>query len=297
MSIMNDDLFTYEVEISGLANVPCDLNKGDVSEQQMTHGSDNNMEYDPTNVEFTEWLASKFYNHKTIDHYTKNELWIYWTRGGNEVELTDEESSDSDDEDEVAEIFRIDTNIYEEYKDDWIYEWNKDVSWVHWKNPLRWKEDDYCNGGNLPGAYIVRNRLRYQDLEWHEALKDSKLKEEALKNKAIMEGIIDEDDESSNEGWRRWDNFENTNRDNKESEYKMEHEDEERCELFDDQERLVCNIRRFETIKYSFGEDEEYVVVKENEYDDLTSTSKEAIHAYQEIFRMMDEGWMVTRAE
>ncbi|GJU92545.1 putative reverse transcriptase domain-containing protein [Tanacetum coccineum] len=63
-----------------------------------------------------------------------------------------------------------------------------------------WKDDGYYNGGNLPGAYIVGNTLRYQDLEWYEALKDSKLKEEALKNKAIMKGIIDEDDESNNEG-------------------------------------------------------------------------------------------------
>ncbi|GJT42431.1 hypothetical protein Tco_0951146 [Tanacetum coccineum] len=49
-------------------------------------------------------------------------------------------------------------------------------------------------------------------------------------------------------------------------------------------------------IKYSFGDDEEYVAVKEDEYDDLTNTSKDAIHAYQEIFRMMDEGWMLIEA-
>ncbi|GJW30305.1 hypothetical protein Tco_0047180, partial [Tanacetum coccineum] len=69
-----------------------------------------------------------------------------------------------------------------------------------------------------------------------------------------MEGIINEDNESSNEGWRRWDNFENANHDHEEREYEMEHEDEERCELFDDT-TLVCNIRRFEMIKYSFGDD------------------------------------------
>ncbi|GJV05604.1 retrovirus-related pol polyprotein from transposon TNT 1-94 [Tanacetum coccineum] len=45
-------------------------------------------------------------------------------------------------------------------------------------------------------------------------------------------------------------------------------------------------------IKYSFGQDEEYVAVKEYEYEDLTNTSKDACRAYQEIFRMMDEGWM-----
>ncbi|GJR33758.1 hypothetical protein Tco_1209442 [Tanacetum coccineum] len=62
-----------------------------------------------------------------------------------------------------------------------------------------------------------------------------------------------------------------------------------------DFETPLC--RRFEMIKYSFRQDEEYVAVKEDEYEDLTSTSKDACQAYQEIFRMMDEGWMVTRAE
>nr|GFD06761.1 hypothetical protein [Tanacetum cinerariifolium] len=74
----------------------------------------------------------------------------------------------------------------------------------------------------------------------------------------------------------------------------MECENEERCELFDDatQELLVCTIRRFEMNKYLFEQDEEYVAVKEDEYEDLTSTSEDACRAYQEIFRMMDEGWM-----
>ncbi|GKC50207.1 hypothetical protein Tco_1072952 [Tanacetum coccineum] len=105
------------------------------------HEADDDMGYDPSDVAFTEWLGSK---------------------GDDEVELTDEEFFDN--EDEVAEVFRIDTNLfnlktpmceafkefnyllqidpdlltkdiqgfktYEDYKDDWIYEWNKDVPWV-----------------------------------------------------------------------------------------------------------------------------------------------------------------------
>ncbi|GJS91054.1 hypothetical protein Tco_0773690 [Tanacetum coccineum] len=90
-----------------------------------------------------------------------------------------------------------------------------------------WRNDGYCNGGNLLGAYIIENSLHYQDYEWYEALEDEELKEEALINKAIMEGIIDDDNE-------------------------------------------------FEMIKYSFRDDEEYVAVKEDKYDDLTSTSKDA---------------------
>ncbi|GJW85396.1 hypothetical protein Tco_0158541 [Tanacetum coccineum] len=46
-----------------------------------------------------------------------------------------------------------------------------------------------------------------------------------------------------------------------------------------------------------FGDDEKYVAVKEDEYDDLTSTSEDACRAYQEIFLIMDEGWTVTRAD
>ncbi|GKB57492.1 hypothetical protein Tco_0913678 [Tanacetum coccineum] len=47
-------------------------------------------------------------------------------------------------------------------------------------------------------------------------------------------------------------------------------------------------------IKYSFEQDEEYVAVKEDEYDDLARANKNACRAYQEIFCIMDEGWMVT---
>ncbi|GJV15783.1 hypothetical protein Tco_1361106 [Tanacetum coccineum] len=57
------------------------------------------------------------------------------------------------------------------------------------------------------------------------------------------------------------------------------------------------NMKRFKMIKYSFGQDKEYVAVKEDEYDDLAKTSDDACRAYRKIFRIMDEGWMVTRAE
>ncbi|GKD03286.1 hypothetical protein Tco_1178260 [Tanacetum coccineum] len=160
-----------------------------------------------------------------------------------------------------------------------------------------WKEDRYCNGGNLPGAYIIGNTLRYKDLEWYDALKDSEPKEEALRNKAIMEGLINEDDESSNNGWRRRNGYEITNNDQEERDYENEHNNEERCELFNNHELPVRNIRIFEMIKNSFGQDEEYMAIQEDEYDDLARTSNDACRAYQEIFCIMEEGWMVTRAE
>ncbi|GJT09601.1 hypothetical protein Tco_0856643 [Tanacetum coccineum] len=197
------------------------------------HEADDDKGYDMSDVAFTEWLGSKIFNYKIIDHYTMKALWIYWIRRDDEVELTDEESSD--DMDEVAEVFRIDTNLltkdikgfitYEDYKDDWIYEWNKDVPWVdekpwtntgvwtkptpvkHTCNPFNyktgcsewptcsWMDNGYYNGGNLLGTYINRNQLHYQDYEWYKALEDNELKDEALRNNTIMEGFIDDDDE------------------------------------------------------------------------------------------------------
>ncbi|GKC52401.1 hypothetical protein Tco_1075146 [Tanacetum coccineum] len=152
--------------------------------------------------------------------------------------------------------------------------------------------DGYCNGGNLPGAYIIVSQLHYQDYEWYEALEDCKLKDKALRNKAIMEGSIKEDDESRYEQKRQWNTY--TNYDDA-YETNLEHnKSEELCEI---QEQPVCNIRRYMMIKYSFNDDEEYVAVKEDEYDDLTVTRKEACRAYQEIFQIMDEGWKVTRTK
>ncbi|GKA02616.1 hypothetical protein Tco_0675397 [Tanacetum coccineum] len=348
LSGMDDDLFTYEVEVS---NIPCDSKMDDDSE----HEADDDMGYDPSDVAFTEWLVSKFFNYKTIDHYTMKALYIYCIRGDDEVKLSDEESSDE--MDEAAEVFRIDTNLfnfetpmckafnefnyflqidpdlltkdiegfktYEDYKDDLIYEWNKDVLWVDekpWTNvgvwtkpsPVKhtckpfnyktgcsewptcsWMDDGYCNGGNSPGTYIIGNQLHYQDYEWYEALEYSKLKDEALRNKVIMEGFInDDDDKSRYEKKIRLNIYTNYY-----DAYEINHGDNEREQLCEVHELPMCNIRRDMMIKYSFNNDEEYVAVKEDEYDDLIITREEACRAYQEIFRIMDEGWMVTRAE
>ncbi|GJV49621.1 hypothetical protein Tco_1439833 [Tanacetum coccineum] len=115
-------------------------------------------------------------------------LWDYWKLGINEVEPANEKT----------------LNLEETNQDD-----EQEIEWP----TCSWREDGYCDRGNLPGAYIVGNTFRYQDLELYDALKDNKLKKEALKNKAIMEGIIDDNDESSDDGWKRWDGYEITNHD------------------------------------------------------------------------------------
>nr|GEX33179.1 hypothetical protein [Tanacetum cinerariifolium]GEX33183.1 hypothetical protein [Tanacetum cinerariifolium]GEX79607.1 hypothetical protein [Tanacetum cinerariifolium] len=170
MSRMDDDLFTYEVEV---ANIPCDSNKDEDSKQRMSQEANDDTRYDLS--------------------------YIYWIRGDDEVELTDEEFYNN--ADEVAKVFRIDTNIFD-------FETPMCKAFKEF-NYLFWKKDGYCNGGNLPRAYVVGNSLHYQDCEWYEALMDNELKEQALRNKAIMEGSIS-DDKSSNDGWRIWKSHEIT---------------------------------------------------------------------------------------
>ncbi|GKF41128.1 hypothetical protein Tco_0124470, partial [Tanacetum coccineum] len=89
-----------------------------------------------------------------------------------------------------------------------------------------------------------------------------------------MEGLIS-DDESCNDGWKRWEIHEITYHDHDEINYENDTHDE-RQELCETHELPVCSIRRFEMIKYSFGQDKDYVAVKEYEYDDLARTSDDA---------------------
>ncbi|GJS11949.1 hypothetical protein Tco_0368745 [Tanacetum coccineum] len=58
----------------------------------------------------------------------------------------------------------------------------------------------------------------------------------------------------------------------------------------------TCCVRRFEMIKYSFNADDEYVAIKEHECSDHSKTNIDACQAYRKLFRIMDEGWLVTKA-
>ncbi|GKC74687.1 hypothetical protein Tco_1120570 [Tanacetum coccineum] len=197
---MDNDLFTYKVEV---ASIPCNS----VMDDDLEDETDDDM------------------------------------GGDDEVELTGEESSD--DEEEIDEVFRIDTNIFD-YETPICSAFNefnyllKPKLVKHTCEPFNyktgcsewttcsWKEDGYCNGGNLPGTYIIENQLHYRDYEWYEALDDCELKEEALRNKAIMDGVIN-NDESCCELKRKWNIYTNYN-----DAYEVNHEDngnKELCEI------------------------------------------------------------------
>ncbi|GKA43773.1 hypothetical protein Tco_0736497 [Tanacetum coccineum] len=56
-------------------------------------------------------------------------------------------------------------------------------------------------------------------------------------------------------------------------------------------EQSVCKIRRFEMMKYSFSDNEEYITIKESDHH---NHSKKGLDAYRELLRLTNEGWVVT---
>nr|GEY78375.1 hypothetical protein [Tanacetum cinerariifolium] len=196
-------------------------------------------------------------------------------------------------------------------------------------------DDGFCNGRELSRIVRVGYMTYFQDYLWYDDLADGKLKEEALKQKAIYERnhicetyananinanynpYLDvsrtfhnyagrNDDETIKKEWKLNDDHGNGNFDNdlvRDSEpYHANKEEEQykedRCEMLENpyQEPLVCKIRRFEVITYSFRPTKKYIAIKKYEHDDLTRTNKDTCHAYQEIFRCMDEGNVMDEA-
>ncbi|GJR89179.1 hypothetical protein Tco_0213190 [Tanacetum coccineum] len=69
---------------------------------------------DPSNSTF----ASKFANHMMMDPFTKKVLWDFWKKSDDQDGVidkgfTDVEEANNDDEQETAEIFRIETNFFD----------------------------------------------------------------------------------------------------------------------------------------------------------------------------------------
>ncbi|GKD78091.1 hypothetical protein Tco_1340712, partial [Tanacetum coccineum] len=286
---------------------------------------------DPSNSTFEKWLDSKFANYMIMDPFTKKVAWDFWIKNNDHEEVAnegffDDEEGNNDDEGETAKIFRIETNLFDyerplctEFKEfNFLLKvdlelFTRDIertkTYEHYENklndeleepwfedgvpyeicdpicePFRFKsgkakfptcnsnEDGFCNRGELLG--MVQGDASQSVLNFFAWLKRSFGKFQELDYELLVK-LQDYCNFMDNE----------------------EHEDKDKHGLFDNQKRLVCNIRIFEMIKYSFSEDEEYVAIKECEYDDLTKTNEDSCRTYQEIFRRMDKGWMVTRTE
>ncbi|GJU31178.1 hypothetical protein Tco_1174767 [Tanacetum coccineum] len=104
-----------------------------------------------------------------------------------------------DDKDEIAEVFRIDTNIFD-YETPLCSAFNE-FNYLLKVDPDLLTKDiigfkTYEDYKDVPWV-DEKPWTNTRDYEWYEAMKDSKLKDEALRNKAIIEGLINEDDDES----------------------------------------------------------------------------------------------------
>ncbi|GJR35205.1 hypothetical protein Tco_1210889 [Tanacetum coccineum] len=249
-----------------------------------------------------------------MDPFTKKVLWDFWNKNNDHEGVADEEFSDvkeanNDDEQETAEIFRIETNLFDyetptKTYEDYENELNDELeeTW-YTKFVIIFANLSVSKMGKLNGPLAIQMKTdfvmeeSYQ--EWFELKSFGNFHEldyELLVKLQDYWWNVNDHECSLFSDWRNhiqgpYANYYINFLD------KEEHEKNDKHGLFDDQKRPVCNIRRFEMIKYSFDEDEEYVAIKQHEYDDLTSTDEDACRMYQEIFCRMDEGWMVTRAE
>ncbi|GKB82868.1 hypothetical protein Tco_0949763 [Tanacetum coccineum] len=56
-------------------------------------------------------------------------------------------------------------------------------------------------------------------------------------------------------------------------------------------------IKKIRDRKTHFDADDEYVAIKERKHSDHSRTNVDACQDYQELFRIMDEGWLLTKAK
>ncbi|GJZ27602.1 hypothetical protein Tco_0572249 [Tanacetum coccineum] len=258
-------------------------------------------------------------------------------RGDDEEVLTDVELSDLKEENlnedtEIAELFRIETDIFnfetplcKAFKEfNYLLKIYVDVAdrpWLDygpWMEPCddiehvckpihfksghakwptyNWKKEKYCNEGDLPGMIQIGEMIYFKDYEWYEGLEDGELKDEALINKAILEGQKKVEEESNHAGKTNDDDTVQADQGWFDNHEPMENYDDDIGDLDDylipnegpyyvdeDEERSkerrckllkisylkppTCKSEKFEVVKYSFGPAEEYVAIKEYEYD------------------------------
>ncbi|GJV74129.1 hypothetical protein Tco_1494124 [Tanacetum coccineum] len=131
----------------------------------------------------------------------------------------------------------------------------------------------------LPRMVRVGSMTYFQDHRWYDKLVDGKLKDETLALKAKIEGSWGDATPRSAGG--RGCEANNIG-------YTQENQGHKGDPI---PEPLNCKVRRFEMMKYSFDDDEEYITIKESEY---LKHSKHSLDAYRELLRLIDEGWVVT---
>ncbi|GKC19974.1 hypothetical protein Tco_1022124, partial [Tanacetum coccineum] len=200
------------------------------------------------------------------------------------------EAEEDDDPDDITDIFKIEGNLfdyetpltYEEYELNNTVIRDLEEPWLdngvpyqlcdhicetyHFKKGMtKWPTcssdiDGFCNSGELPG--MVQGPY-------------ANAKTERTYNPYLdIKRIFSRNYEADNAGHTQ---------DNQE--HKKEHHDPS-----------TCRVGRFKMIKYSFDADDEYVAIKEHECSEHLESNIDTCQTYKELFYIMDEGWLVTKA-
>ncbi|GJZ32361.1 hypothetical protein Tco_0577797 [Tanacetum coccineum] len=212
---IEDDLFAYELGILKDSYFPCveqpydDLENGDLDiyEPRQCYDEYERMFAEAVilidsrlvkliDITLEQWLDLKFGDHKQVDKEIMEEVLTY-------DELSNLEEENLYEGNEIAEVFRIETDIFlfetplcKEFKEFnhllQIDVDNNKVSWVDEKSWLEdgiWMEptDDICHECKSFG--FKSGHVEWPTYyEWYEGLEDGDSKEETLKEKSILEG-------------------------------------------------------------------------------------------------------------
>ncbi|GKB89341.1 alpha/beta hydrolases superfamily protein [Tanacetum coccineum] len=160
------------------------------------------------------------------------------------------------------------------------------------------------NEENSDKENVVAKIFKIEDHKWYDNLFDGVLKEEALMHKAIHEGSLG----NATQGVRNFCSwlkgcFENFHELDNELLVKLEEfwwsANTHEYSLFigwgDPIRRPFANTNLNATYNPHLPE-EEYVAIKEHEHNDLARADVDACQDYQEIFGIIDDGWLMTRA-
>ncbi|GJX54390.1 hypothetical protein Tco_0282759 [Tanacetum coccineum] len=220
--------------------------------------------------------------------------------------FSDLEEANKNDEHKIAEIFRIETNLFDyetslctEFKefnhllkvDTELFTHNIERTKTYedyeseLNNEVAWLKRSFGDFHELDYELLVKLKECWWKINDHECSLFANWRDDIRGPYANIDTTYDPYlNEINGRACNKNDNQE-----------KEEQHKEGRCDLFNDpaREPPVCKIRRSEMIKYSFRQEEEYVAIKQYKYDDLTRTNEDACHAYQEIFCNIDEGWLV----
>nr|GEV42712.1 hypothetical protein [Tanacetum cinerariifolium] len=142
------------------------------------------------------------------------------------IELRDNAFSETNGKDVIEHIENflkiVDSLNIPNISNNQLRPWTDECNLLLFKNrtakwpTCNWKEDGYCNTGDLPGFIREGNSIRYEDYEWYDTNEDSELKEEALINKRILEESMNAIEESSDDKWDHdspvdeWKDYEHT---------------------------------------------------------------------------------------